>query len=122
MEATLERKELHGHTIETLPATQDAKMAAEHLMRAYPEWQLRKVGVLDRVISLSQRLSQVIRDGDVEAICRIRVSLRDSLTKMERTFGARELDGGLVATSDMVVSGDTRRLEPRKGVSLFRRN
>ena len=120
MEATLERN-LYGHTIETLPATEDAKMAAEHLLRAYPEWQLRRVGVLERVVALSQRLSQSIRSGDVEAICHIRVQLRDSITKMERTFGAKDPDGGLVATSEMVEAGSTRRLEP-KGVALFRRN
>ena len=122
MNGTLERNELHGHTIETLPATEDAKMAAEHLMRAYPEWQLRKVGQLDRAIALSQRLSVAIQAEDVEAICHIRVQLRDGITRMERTFGVRDPEGGLVATSDMVASGSTRRLEPKKGVALFRRN
>ena len=92
MEATLER-ELYGYTVGTLPVTEDAKMAVEHLLRAYPEWQLRRVGLLERIVSLSQRLSLSIRDEDVEAICRIRVSLRDSITKMERVFGGGVIRG-----------------------------
>ena len=115
MEATLERN-LYGYTVETLPVTEDAKMAAEHLLRAYPEWQLRKAGVLDRVISLSQRLGRSIQSGDVDAIGHIRVNLRDSVNRMERMFGARDAEGSLVATSDMVLSGNG------KTVALFRRN
>ena len=115
---------IHGHKISELPATQDAQLCINHLLRAYPEWQLRKGGQLERVTALAQRLSQSIQSGDVESICHVRVNLRDSLHRIERMFGARDPDGGLVATSEMVESGSTRRLEPKKsgGVALFRRN
>ena len=113
---------VHGHKISELPATQDAQLCINHLMNAYEEWMLRKGGQLDRAISLSQRLNQAIQAGDVDTICHVRINLRDGLRKMEQMFGARELDGGLVATSEMVASGSTRRLEPKKGVALFRGN
>lgn len=121
MNSTVETT-LHGHRISELPATQDAQLCIDYLLKSYPEWMLRKGGQLDRAISLSQRLSQSIQAGDVDAICHIRVNLRDGLRKMEQMFGARDLDGGLVATSEMVESSSTRRLEPKKGVALFRRN
>jgi len=83
---------VHGHKISELPATQDAQVCIDHLLKAYPEWMLRKGGQLDRIVSSAQRLSQAIQNEDVEAICHIRINMRDSLHKMEQSFGARDTD------------------------------
>lgn len=98
MNRTLERNEktIHGHKISELPATQDAQICIDQLFKAYPEWMLRKGGQLDRVVALSQRLAQAIKAEDVEAICHIRVNLRDSLHRMERMFGVRDTDTNIV--------------------------
>src|SRR3989304_5507320 len=107
MNGTQER-EVHGHKISELPATQDAKCCIDYLLRAYPEWMLRKGGQMDRVMALAQRLEQSVRDGDVEAICHIRVNLRDSQRKMEQSFGARDYDTTLVLPSG-------ERVKPKRG-------